>query len=100
MPADGPHALQVPLEKLRAVNRVKHSRPADFVATTRRFHIAVNADQVRQVRLLRMPDLLGAQADEEIRQSLKVRVHVCCCRRREQLINSNAGCPTVASAVQ
>src|SRR5713226_2448783 len=54
---------------------MEHAGAADVLGVALRFQRAIDSDQVRQVRLVRVRHLLDAHANQEIRQPLEVLVH-------------------------
>src|SRR5262249_19703664 len=62
-------------EELRAVDRVKHAGPAQLVGAALVLHQAMDGDQVAQVGLLRVADLLHAQANQEVGEALGFAGH-------------------------
>jgi hypothetical protein len=76
------------LKLLGAVDRVKHSRPADVLRAAQRFQVAENGDQVRQVRLVRVRNLLDPDTEQEIGHLLELfihRLHLICSSDRGRL---------------
>src|SRR5262249_49385299 len=54
---------------------MEHARPADLLGAALRFQVAVNADEVGQVGLLRVATLLAADLNEEVGQLLDGMAH-------------------------
>ena len=63
------------LEALGAVDRMEQPGPADLIGAAVALHVAVDADEVRQISGVRVRDLFGFEADEVINEAFHSGVH-------------------------